>query len=432
MKSQHADVVERLRRTRRMPLLRLIDDAGVGGGPIPAPDPDAVEPYRWFLARVGDGIQLTQAGYLPPAVVEETMLALGWDADWIGKMNREDQTYPVWELRECAWRLGLVRKHRGILLRTVAGRRLTDDPVGLWEHLADHLPLARGEVDQLAGVLFLLGVAAGRPRPHAVVAQGLTALGLVDSAIGAPPNEWDALELARDTWAVFRQLRLLSRRSRDDDQPGPAAIEFARAALFGRGVDEPSAQAALVGRSGQAVELTVVLRDTEPVVWRRIVVPASLSLRQLHAVLQTAMGWEDYHLHLFDVGGVLYGDVEDFPGELGDEETSTVGDAAAVAGEWRYQYDFGDGWDHDIRVGQRLASVGTGTPHCVDGARACPPEDCGGTSGYEHLLDVLADPTDPEHAELLEWVGGEFDPDAFDLAATNAALELYDRHTRQR
>jgi hypothetical protein len=103
-----------------------------------------------------------------------------------------------------------------------------------------------------------------------------------------------------------------------------------------------------------------------------------------------------------------------------------------VAGQWRYQYGVGDGWDHDIRVGQLLASIGTGTPHCVDGARACPLEDSGGPSGYEHLLEVLADPVDPEHAELLERVGGEFEPDAFGLASTNELLELYDRHIRQR
>jgi hypothetical protein len=209
-------------------------------------------------------------------------------------------------------------------------------------------------------------------------------------------------------------------------------VALARAALLGRDVGEPPAPVATVaGRPEEALELTVVLHDTHPAVWRRIVVPTSLTLLQLHAVLQTAMGWQDYHLHLFDVGGVLYGDVEDFPGELGDEGTFTVADAAGVAEQWRYQYDFGDGWDHDIRVGQRLASVGTGTPHCVGGARACPPEDCGGTPGYEHLLEVLADPADPEHAELLEWVGGEFDPDAFDVAATNELLELYDRHTRR-
>src|SRR4051812_18056460 len=433
MKAEHTELVDRLARTRWLPLLRLIDEADVSGGPPVEPDPAAVEPYRWLLTRVGDGIRLTQAGHLPPAVVEETMHILGWDADWIGKMNWEDQTYPVQELRELARRMGLLRKHHGMLLRTAVGRRLTDDPVALWRHLADRLPPARTEVERLAGVLFLLAVAVARPRPHAVVAEGLTALGVVDAATGHPPDESDAFGLARDTWAVFRQLGLLPRRPRDDAAPGPAAVQFARAALRGRdAAQRPTAPPPRVtARGNEAVELTVVLRDTEPPVWRRIVVPTSLTLRQLHAVLQTAMGWQDYHLHLFDIRGVLYGDVEDVPGEIGDEDTFTVGDATAVVEAWRYQYDFGDGWDHDIRVGQRLASVGTGTPHCLDGARACPPEDCGGPPGYEHLLTVLADPADPDHAELLEWVGDEFDPDAFDLAATNGILELYDRHPRQ-
>jgi hypothetical protein len=434
MKAEHAALVDRLGRARWMPLPRLLAEADIDGGPPPEPDQAVVEPYRWLLVRVGDGLRLTQAGRLPPAVVEETMRALGWDTDWIGKMNREDQTYPVQELRELARRLGLLRKHRGTLLPTAVGRRLAEDPAELWWHLADRLPPARTEVERLAGALFLLAVAAGQPRPHALVAEGLTALGLVDAATGRPPSEMDAVALARDTWAVFRQLGLLPRRSRDATPPGPAAVQFARAALRGR---EPAGRPAAppsrsAARGGDAVELTVVLGDTEPAVWRRIVVPTSLTLRQLHAVLQTAMGWQDCHLHLFDVRGVLYGDVEDFAGEIGDEETFTVGDAAVVSGTWRYQYDFGDGWDHDIRVGQRLASIGLGTPHCIDGARACPPEDCGGTPGYEHLLEVLADPTDPEHAELLEWVGGEFDPEAFDLTATNEILALYDRCTRQR
>ena len=80
------------------------------------------------------------------------------------------------------------------------------------------------------------------------------------------------------------------------------------------------------------------------------------------------------------------------------------------------------------RIGQRLASVGAGTPQCLDGARACPPEDCGGPRGYAHLLEVLADPATPEHDELVEWIGGEFAPDAFNAAAPSALLELYDRH----
>jgi hypothetical protein len=137
-------------------------------------------------------------------------------------------------------------------------------------------------------------------------------------------------------------------------------------------------------------------------------------------------------LHGAVFGGVRYGGVEDFPDPLGDEDAFTVGDAAAVTHQFVYEYDFGDGWEHDVRIGQRLASVGSGTPRCLDGARACPPEDCGGPHGYERLLAALADPADPERRELLEWLGGEFDPDAFDVAATDDLPELYDRHTRQR
>src|SRR3954465_15899725 len=151
MKTGHAELVDRLARTRWMPLLRLIDDADVEGGPPVEPDPAAVEPYRWLLTRVGDGIRLTQAGHLPPAVVEETMHILGWDADWIGTMNREDQTYPVQELRELAGRMGLLRKHRGTLLPTAIGRSCAQDPLALWWHLADRLPPARTEVERQAG-----------------------------------------------------------------------------------------------------------------------------------------------------------------------------------------------------------------------------------------------------------------------------------------
>ena len=181
------------------------------------------------------------------------------------------------------------------------------------------------------------------------------------------------------------------------------------------------------------MQLTVTLRDIEPAIWRRMVVPASLTLRELHAVIQTAMGWQDYHLHLFEVDGVLYGDIDEVQSHLlGDDETFTVGQVADLVSGFRYEYDFGDTWDHDIAIEQVVPSVGVRTPHLVGGARACPPEDCGGPPGYEHLLEVLTDPSHDEHEELLQWVGGAFDPEAFDLAETNAYLELYDRHTRQR
>lgn len=420
-------VIDRLRDVRDPAFLRLIDEAEDGGT---APAPDVVEPYRWFLARLGDGVKLTSAGYLPPAVVKETMQALGWDADWIGAGSREDRTVPVADLRSSARLLGLVRVHRGTLRPTVVGRRFAEDPAGLWQHIAERLPLGRRDVEQHAGVLWLLAAAAGRRDPDRLVARGLGLLGWVDRGGSRPPDSHDARAVVRDTRVVFDRLGLLRSWPRNREPLPDAARSLARAALFG-GAESARPAAPARSSSGRALELTVTLRDVEPPVWRRIVVPESLTLRELHAVLQTAMGWQDDHLFLFRVGDVVYGDVDDFPGEVGDDETVTVGDAAAVGTAFGYEYDFGDGWEHVVEAGQRLPAVGTGTPFCMAGARACPPEDCGGPPGYEHLLRVLADPRHPEHEELTEWVGGEFDPEAFDLAATNELLALFDRHTRR-
>jgi hypothetical protein len=439
VKPEISEVVERLRRSRSPYWLRVIDDAELERcmEDEPAPGP-VVAPYEWLLKRVGDdGVRLTQAGYLPPALVTEAMAALGWQDDWIGRHNREDLTLPILELRESAQRFGLLRKNRGRLLVTKAGRSLVEDPQLLWWHLAARLPDARSEPERQAGALYLLTVAAGRVPDNTLLAEGMSILGWVDGA-RMPLSPSAAFGAARDTWAAFDRLGLLPRRSRWDEPelpPSEAGIRLAQAALVGR--TDPSStvppREPLRVTGEQAVQVTVTLRDIEPAIWRRLVVPASLTLRELHAVIQTGMGWQDYHLHLFEVDGVLYGDVEEIEGRpLGDEETFTVEQAADTVGEFSYEYDFGDSWHHDIRIEQVMSSVGSGTPHLIGGARACPPEDCGGSWGYEHLLEVLADPSHEEHEEMLPWVGGAFDSEAFDLAETNAHLELYDRHTRQR
>jgi hypothetical protein len=174
--------------------------------------------------------------------------------------------------------------------------------------------------------------------------------------------------------------------------------------------------------TGRVVQLTVALRDVSPPVWRRLAVPTSLTLRELHEVIQAAMGWQGYHLHLFEVDGVLYGDVEDFPGRLGDEDKTTVGRVAAAVRGFRYEYDFGDSWEHDITVEGVSADEGSDRPRVVGGARACPPEDCGGSPGYAQLLEVLADPSHDEYAQALDWVGGSFDAEAFDPATADGVL----------
>lgn len=433
MRTEVATIVDRLLQSRSLPWLRIVDAADLDQPAEPAEAPaEVVEPYRWLLERIGDGVRLTQAGYLPPALVTEAMVTLGWAQDWYGKHNREDVTRPILLLRESAQRFGLLRKSRGQLLVTKAGRALIENPAELWWHLADRLPDARQEPERDAGVLYLLTVAAGQAEDDALLAQGMTILGWASGETGRQLSPTSAFVAARDTWAVFDRLGLLPKHGRWQHRPPtPQARTLARAALLGRDDAAPATRPAdprpATTNTEPAVQLLVRLQEIEPAIWRRLVVPQSLTLGELHGVIQTAMGWQNHHLHLFEIAGISYGDVEDMDGPLGDEKTVTVGEAAAAATEFSYDYDFGDGWSHDIRV----EGVGSSAARVIDGARACPPEDCGGPWGYQRLLEVLADPTHEEHADLLEWLGKPFDPEAFDLAETNANLQLYDRHIRR-
>lgn len=207
------------------------------------------------------------------------MRALGWDAGWFGAANREDATRPVAELRDTARRLGLVRVYRNELRPTATGRRLADDPIALWHHIVARLPLGRDEVDRVAGVLWLLGVAAGRPHPEDVVAEGLDVLGWVLGETGAPLDRHTAFLAVRDTvWTVFDRLGVLGTWRNRDQPPSPSAVALARAALQH---EEPLPPAT----AAPAVELTVTLRDVDPTVQRRLVVPERTTLCDLHRLL---------------------------------------------------------------------------------------------------------------------------------------------------
>lgn len=182
MRDDVEPIVDRLTNARHLQWLRVVDEAGLERAPEQEADPESVVgPYQWLIGRVGDGLRVTQAGYLPPAFVVEALDALGWRNDWYGKNNREEHARPLLELRESAQRYGLLRKNRGQLLVTKLGHRLVDDPVGLWWHLADHLPEGRSEPERQAGVLYLLTVAAGRTQDKALLAEGMSVLGWVQS-----------------------------------------------------------------------------------------------------------------------------------------------------------------------------------------------------------------------------------------------------------
>lgn len=161
-------------------------------------------------------------------------------------------------------------------------------------------------------------------------------------------------------------------------------------------------------------------------IWRRIEVPASYTFWDLHVAIQDAMGWLDYHLHVFRIRDSLtraeaeigIPDPEPFDGApdcLPGWNVRVTAYLSEVGQRARYDYDFGDGWEHDLvleRVSPRQAK--TKYPRCLAGARACPPEDCGGPEGYLQLLETIANPDDPEHESMLEWLGGPFDAGAFD------------------
>jgi len=173
-----------------------------------------------------------------------------------------------------------------------------------------------------------------------------------------------------------------------------------------------------------AVRLRVTIDDVEPLVWRRLVVPLSWRLDQLHLAIQAAFNWGNAHLHEFRIGGLRYGDpdVEDMAFEdsprLFDEREVKLRDFGREDGvRFTYAYDFGDNWRHTVEIEEVLAlDMEPKLAACVDGARARPPEDVGGVSGYEAFLAIMADPRDAEHGDMKCWCGGHFDPEWFDLA----------------
>lgn len=172
----------------------------------------------------------------------------------------------------------------------------------------------------------------------------------------------------------------------------------------------------------------IILKGIEPSVWRRLLVPSNVSLAKLHKIIQRAMGWTDSHLHQFMVGKQIYAppDPEDFG--LGrktlSERTHKLEQVAFRAKmKLLYVYDFGDDWLHEVLVEKVLpVDPAARYPVCLGGARACPPEDCGGAPGYDGLLEALADPRHPEHDDAKDWVGEGFDPEALDLEKVNRAL----------
>lgn len=174
------------------------------------------------------------------------------------------------------------------------------------------------------------------------------------------------------------------------------------------------------------LQIRIDLEDVDPPIWRRLLVPSDIRLDRLHNVFQVAMGWTDSHLHAFTIAGKRYGmHLDDFLEDELDEKKFTLAKAIGKERQFRYEYDFGDGWQHQTVVEEVTVTTPVGLTFavCLEGARSCPPEDCGGAYGYANMLEAVCDPKHEEFDEYTEWLGEDFDPEEFSLATTNAILQ---------
>lgn len=178
-------------------------------------------------------------------------------------------------------------------------------------------------------------------------------------------------------------------------------------------------------------QFKITLLGTRPGIWRRIQVQ-DCTLDKLHEHIQTAMGWTNSHLHQFDIKGERYGDPELLGG--GSDDVEFVDSTTTLLSEilpklrrrfaFNYEYDFGDCWEHQILFeGSPPVDAKAKYPLCLEGERACPPDDCGGVGGYYNFLEAIGNKKHEQHEEMLEWIGRRFDPDRFNAAAATKKMK---------
>jgi hypothetical protein len=179
-------------------------------------------------------------------------------------------------------------------------------------------------------------------------------------------------------------------------------------------------------------QLRIEIADIKPCIWRTILVPDTVKLSKLDRIIQAVFGWTNSHLHEFKIGSKLYGMVDpeedldwDERSSLLDERKYTVGSVLCDdLHDFEYEYDFGDGWRHLIKVERTLAPDQTNDwPMCIAGANACPPEDVGGPLAYAGFVEIMSNPHHAEYLEMFCWHGGPFDPSGFDVNSANARLK---------
>ena len=178
----------------------------------------------------------------------------------------------------------------------------------------------------------------------------------------------------------------------------------------------------------QIYQIEIVLIDTNPKIWRRVLVYSDITLVDFHRIIQTVMGWTNSHLHLFNDGVNIYSP-EEFEVEdtLDSRKVKLKKIFKKVESKVLYEYDFGDNWEHEIILEDIIIEDENGyIPACLDGEGNCPPEDCGGTWGYIDLLKTISNRKHEDYKSMMEWLGGKFDPRFFDKEQVNQQLKQRD------
>ena len=214
----------------------------------------------------------------------------------------------------------------------------------------------------------------------------------------------------------------------DDDERDADALFFKEC---GYKPGKPKAKTARKGKQKYALILDVTLKDSPRKIYRQLIVPSDLTLNHLGEILVRAVGWEGYHLNQFIAGKTYYAEPSDDDWMMDMQEDAskfTIGSLLnRVKSKIKWEYDFGDSWVHEITLVEKQAVDDNEMVkvQLLKGSGACPPEDCGGIGGYRHLLNVLKNPDDEEYEEMIEWLGGRFDPKTFSLTAARNRVKGY-------
>jgi hypothetical protein len=248
------------------------------------------------------------------------------------------------------------------------------------------------------------------------------------------PNLADRLKLDEPNQRIVdftvAELKAIKTKAETAIQKASTGYERRPLKLMLQAADQAIAQSHRLPLADTVYQFKITLQESLPPIWRRIQVQ-DCTLDKLHEHIQTAMGWTNSHLHHFKLGEQLYGDPElmqeNFEEmEYNDSTTTKITNILPKTGKrfrFQYEYDFGDSWYHEVLFeGIVRAEPKVKYPHCLEGARACPPEDCGGIWGYSDFVEAIQNPDNERHEELLEWVGGRFDPEAFDPAKATKAM----------